>query len=169
MLRGDTINFKNIDGPRSLMTAWKKLVSTSPSLRREAEGFLSRGRPRRGLHELEVDSSAGFDTMQHGLDVRDDELGREGLDRIQDGFADGEADFWEDSFYDCDPVLDEQCHHTQTLSTCTQPHVGNGDDYGTESFYDCDAAPDEQCHQVFALPAVCLSAQKKSLHVKVHV
>ena len=31
VLRGDTIQFKNIDGPRSLMTAWKKLVSTSVS------------------------------------------------------------------------------------------------------------------------------------------
>lgn len=33
VLRGDTIRFQNIDGPHSFMTAWKKLVSTSPSLR----------------------------------------------------------------------------------------------------------------------------------------
>ena len=62
VLRGDTINFRNIDGPRSLMTAWKKLVTTSPTLRRESETYLSRGRPRRGrgLREHEVDYHVGL-------------------------------------------------------------------------------------------------------------
>ena len=36
VLNGNSINFRNIDGPRSLMTAWKKLVGTSVSLRHEA-------------------------------------------------------------------------------------------------------------------------------------
>ena len=40
VLRGDTINFRNIDGPQSLMTAWKKLAMTSPMLRRESEAYL---------------------------------------------------------------------------------------------------------------------------------
>ena len=35
VLRGDTINFKTVDGPCSLMTAWKKLVSPLSSLHRE--------------------------------------------------------------------------------------------------------------------------------------
>ena len=48
VLRGDTIQFKNIEGPRSLMTAWKKLVSTSVSLRRGSELYLSCGHRGRG-------------------------------------------------------------------------------------------------------------------------
>ena len=53
VLRGDTIIWKNVDGPRSLMTAWKKLVSTSSLFQREARDFL-RSRVRRddGLREM---------------------------------------------------------------------------------------------------------------------
>ena len=40
VLRGNAINFRNIDGPRSLMVAWKKLVGTSGSYRREAQQYL---------------------------------------------------------------------------------------------------------------------------------
>ena len=36
VLRGNPINFHNIDGPRSLMVVWKKLVGTSGAYRREA-------------------------------------------------------------------------------------------------------------------------------------
>ena len=94
VLRGDTINFQNIDGPRSLMTAWKKLVSTSPTFRREANEFLA----RKGLHEQEV------------------EFG-ENCGRIQADFVDGEDDFWEDSFYDCAPDPAEECHQALDLPT----------------------------------------------------
>ena len=100
VLRGDTINFQNIDGPRSLMTAWKKLVSTSPAFRREANDFLSRSGPRKNLHEQEV------------------EFG-EDCGRIQAAFEDGEDDFWEESFYDCAPDPAEACHQTLALpATC---------------------------------------------------
>ena len=74
VLRGDTINFRNIDGPRSLMTAWKKLVSTSPSFRREASEFLSRTKQRKSLHDQEVEFGEDFG-------------------RIQADFVDGEEDF----------------------------------------------------------------------------
>lgn len=36
-----------------------------------------------------------------------------------------------------------------------------------EPFYDCEAGLDEECHQVLALPTLCRSIQKESLHVKV--
>ena len=40
VLRGDTIQWRNIDEPRSLMTAWKKLISTSAFFRRESSDYL---------------------------------------------------------------------------------------------------------------------------------
>ena len=40
VLRGNAINFHNIDGPQSLMTAWKKLVSTSANFCRESNEHL---------------------------------------------------------------------------------------------------------------------------------
>ena len=40
ILRGNSINFKNIDSPRSLMVAWKKLVGTSGPYQREAQQYL---------------------------------------------------------------------------------------------------------------------------------
>ena len=36
-------------------------------------------------------------------------------------------------------------------------------------FYDCNIDPVVDCCQALALPALCRSAQKKSLHVKVHI
>ena len=42
VLRGNSINFHNIDGLRSLMVAWKKLVNTSMNFRREAKQHLQR-------------------------------------------------------------------------------------------------------------------------------
>jgi len=96
VLRGDTINFRNIDGPRSLMTAWKKLVSTSPSFRREASEFLSRTKQRKSLHDQEVEFGEDFG-------------------RIQADFVDGEEDFWEDSFYDCEVTPEEECHQALAL------------------------------------------------------
>jgi hypothetical protein len=103
VLQGDTINFKNIDGPRSLMTAWKKLVSTSPSLRREASDFISRSRPNRGLRELAVDSYEDFDGVQDTLGGLVDSSPDEDFGHLHTDFVDGEADFWDDSFYDCAP------------------------------------------------------------------
>ena len=81
VLRGNTINFQNIDGPRSLMTAWKKLVATLSSLRREASDFLSRSRPHRGFRELEVEPTEGFDGIQDRFcgavdSFRDKDLGQ---------------------------------------------------------------------------------------------
>ena len=40
VLQGDAIVWRNIDGPRSLMTAWKKLVTTSAFFGRESSDFL---------------------------------------------------------------------------------------------------------------------------------
>ena len=40
VLRGDTIQWRNIDGPRSLMTAWKKFVGTSTFFRWESSDYL---------------------------------------------------------------------------------------------------------------------------------
>ena len=60
VLNGDTINFQNIDDLRSLMTAWKKLVSTSLALRWKATDFISHSRPPRGLRELAIDDPADF-------------------------------------------------------------------------------------------------------------
>lgn len=37
------------------------------------------------------------------------------------------------------------------------------------SFYDCDAILDEECRQVLTLLALCRSAQKQSVHVKVDI
>ena len=42
VLQGNSINFRNIDGPRSFMVAWKKLVNTSMTFRREARQHLQR-------------------------------------------------------------------------------------------------------------------------------
>ena len=40
VLRGDTIQWRNIDGPRSLMTAWKKLIGTSTFFHWESSDYL---------------------------------------------------------------------------------------------------------------------------------
>ena len=162
VLRGDTIHFQNIDGPRSLMTAWKKLVSTSPSLRREAQDFLVRNRPHKGLREAAVERNDKLDSVQDDFAVDDVPLWSEDFGHIQDEFTDGEADFWGDSFYECESNPNEACHQFET-------QIGNETEDVEELFYDCDTSPDEKCHQVLALPALCRSAQKKSLHVKVNI
>ena len=42
VLDRDSIKWHNIDGPRSLMVAWKKLVGTSSRFRQESQEFLRR-------------------------------------------------------------------------------------------------------------------------------
>lgn len=84
ILHSDIIHFNNIDGFRSLMTAWKKLVSTSPSHHHKPDDFLSHHCTRRNLYEQEVDFN-------------------EDLGQIHNSFVDGEDNFWDDAFFDCAP------------------------------------------------------------------
>lgn len=151
VLRGDTIQFKNIDGPRSLMTAWKKLVSTSASLRRESELYLSRGQQHRGrgLREHEADNRDDFcETAlleDWGVGHRPDAFHHSNDDWT---FDDGEGAFWESS----------------------EPE---------DTFYDCEVSPlhedldqGEHCCQTLDVPEACRAAHKnpkKSLHVRVQV
>ena len=46
VLDRDSIKWRNIDGPRSLMIAWKKLVATSSRFRQESQDFLRRRSPQ---------------------------------------------------------------------------------------------------------------------------
>ena len=109
------------------MTAWKKLVSTSPTLRREAADFISRSRPPRGLHELAADDHMDFASIQDGFSGGPASPPDADLGHTHSAFNDGEADFWGDSFYDCEPTSAEHCCPTVALPPETIPAALNED------------------------------------------
>ena len=43
---GRKINFENISGPKTLMVAWKRLISQSNNFKKESENFLKSARMR---------------------------------------------------------------------------------------------------------------------------
>lgn len=146
------------------MIAWKKLVSTSPALRREAVDFISRSRPPRGLRELATDDPTDFagiqDSFSGGLvSPPDADLGHPHAD-----FINGEAEFWGNSFYNYEPPSTKHCRPTVAL-----PPEMISEVLDEEIFYDCVPGSLATCCTTLALPALCRSAQKKSLHVKIQI
>lgn len=126
------------------------------------QDFLAHNRAHRVSREAAFDHYNRLNSVQDDFAADNILLGSEDFGCIQDGFMDCEADFWGDSFYECDSTPNKACHQCKT-------QICNEAEDVEESFYDCDVGPDEKCHQILTLPALCRSAEKKSLHVKVDI
>ena len=93
VLSGDRINYHNISGAKTLMMAWKRLVETAPSFRREAIGFLRKFR----THAHELDSEAETVSWDGDSEAAIEDLSFMGL---------GTSANFGDQFYDCETVLE---------------------------------------------------------------
>ena len=183
VLDRDSIKWHNIDGPRSLMVAWKKLITTSSRFRQEAQDFL-RHRPR---------FSSGYSrnaAVHFESDVEDTWDPDDGSE-----LSAGPYDSTEVAFAGDDSLnLDAANLHALNLCSNSRNDCGANEDV----FYDCrdsfspslDGSPDpivlHDCSTVFAVTAQSSSSEtatsealevcrtiarddKKSLHVPIQV
>lgn len=169
VLQQDKIVWQNIDGPRSLMTAWKKLISTSVVFRQESQQYL-RGRSgqRRSTFQQLDASPNDFSEDIYAQETEDEECfsDLEAIDDYvkEDAFASTEMQeemcaTHQECFYDCCESF-EQIEEPADVSECVsmqEPKM----DMSREEIFQVNASLVE-CR---AIRRPC----KNSLHVQVHI
>lgn len=164
VLQGDKILFKNIDGPRSLMTAWKKLITTSSQYRDESRQFLQR--------QQQNWFSASDSKIQSADNEEGQDEGEEFLDAVD--VLHDEVDILQSTDPHSAVVATENAHTDivhepeELFISPAQPRLDNGQDCTFLSIHAMDSPMPSHGEDS---PVQCLKVnqQKNSLHVPIWI
>lgn len=185
VLDRDLIRWQNIDGPRSLMVAWKKLISTSSRFQQESREFLQ----RRPGYSHQRHRGAILESLDQAMDgpQADDDFGDDDdpIDTHDISFAeweDVEADPSQLHAVDIHPTTYSPCEADDFLdclpetfftppSTSTPAHCTTIEDLHSTQLSSL-AQTDLNISTAPVVPETCRAVtkpEKKSLHVPIEV